>query len=255
MNQLLEQSANLNFTIDSTQRITALQLIDAEQSYLAMQSTNPPGNPFKTNNYYVFQTQQGAISIPPSGNALATAAANANGQTLINGTYGDAPYLIVYSLNAASTSGGVTTYPDVAATAYIPGAPVSPSQVSQIAYAQSSLGITSINGFLINFTFAFPPGFDPTHGAGTGGAGSAWIGLWKGHVPPYSRPADAANPVNSTQNSGSTGFFSSFPIATSGPYTAALYTSGWSTTPSTLPTNNIAAWIYFNTTGAVQSSS
>jgi len=254
INALFEGNANLKFTVDPPSPYgTALQLIDAEQGFVLMSSTNPPGNPFGTNNLYVFQTQQGGLAVPTTP-AIASASANSRGQTNIprgSVPFGQSPYLIAYSLNPAVTTAGVTTYPDVVATTYIPAIPVPSDQASQIQYSASSLGVATVQGYFITFSYAFPPGFDPTQG--NSGAG-AWIGIWQGqksNAAIYNGNWDSTGPIQLNQNSGTWPVSLTFPIATSGQYTAALYTSGWSANPANLTKNNIAAWIYFSTHGLV----
>jgi hypothetical protein len=244
MNALLAQFAGLKFTIDKT-FTTSLQINDAEQGYLAVSYANPPNNNFSANNLYVFNAQEQSITIPATP-AIATATAPASGGQVISqtggATFGAVPYVIAYSLNPAVTTAGVTTYPDLVSTVYIPGAPI--TDPTQIQLFSPSLTINSAQAQLISFQYALPPGFDPSQGA--------WIGVWAGHKAPYGGSPNASGAITLPQNTGSSPvLMSGSPLANNAPYTAALFSSGWSSNPATLPKLNVATYIYFTTQGPI----
>jgi hypothetical protein len=245
MNALLAPFAGLNYTIDKS-FTTSLQVNDAEEAFLSVQYSNPPNNNFSSNNLYVFFAQEGSSTLPNT-NAMATATAPAGGGQMIGqtggGTFGALPYLIAYSLNPAVTTAGVTTYADLVSTVYIPGVPIGdPTQIIPFA---PSLAISSVQPTIASFQYNLPPGFDPSQGA--------WIGVWAGHKPPYGGSPTAAAPITLPQSGGASPVMMprTAPFASKGPYTAALFSSGWSTNPANLPTQNVASYIYFSTTGKV----
>ncbi|MGD1068149.1 MAG: hypothetical protein ABR975_15175 [Vulcanimicrobiaceae bacterium] len=236
--------APINFTINNT-FTTALTITDAEQGYIAVSYTNPSNNPFTANNLYMFLAQQSSTQLP-STPAIASATAPSSGGTVISptggNTFGAIPYLITYSVAAAVTASGTTTYQDLCATAWIPGVPI--ADPTQIQYFQPSLGINVVQPQLVSFQYNLPQGFDPSQGS--------WIGLWRGHVNPYAGSPWNAAPITLVgQSSGSSPLMVNpqSPIANGAPYTAALFTSGWTTNPANLPKANIACYITF-TTGA-----
>lgn len=238
--------APMKFTINNT-FTTSLTITDAEQGYIAVSYSNPPNNPFTANNIYVFLAQEASLQIPSTA-AIATATAPSSGGTIVSqtggNTFGAVPYLVAYSLGAAVTTAGVTTYPDLCATAYLPGVPV--TDPTQIQYFQPSLSINAIQPQLISFQYNLPPGFDPSQGS--------WIGVWRGHNSPYpGSPQNTGAITLAGQSSGASPVMINpqSPIANNAPYTAALFTSGYSTNPANLPKTNIACYIYFTTGGSV----
>ncbi|HEX6371220.1 MAG TPA: hypothetical protein VF006_20035 [Longimicrobium sp.] len=232
--QMLLSGIPLSFNITGKQ-VTALTIGDIEASFILTGSTTPNGNNASANGNMLF-AWQGGPSVP-FGQAPVGSGAAAGNQ--INGTFSAQTYVVGYSVGPAVTSGGstpVTTYPNVAATAAIPA----DWNKNNITYVQPDLGINAVQTSFISFSYSLPVGVNPS-------ANGAYIGLWNGAVNPYGLAPSNTAAIGVTTNSGSAPMTGLTTITPSGTYTAALFTSGYSTTPTSLNLTTIAAVIIFNT--------
>jgi hypothetical protein len=225
-------NVSLPFNIISSST-TTLSINDIQAGFIAASYTTPNGNnpSAYSNNLFVWP---GGPDVSWGQAAIATATAPFGG-TSIAGSYSAQPYVVGYSVGPSMVSQGVTSYPNVCATAAIP-----PNwDVNQVTYFSPGIGITTVQTTLISFTYSLPPGFNPN------GAGS-WIGLWFGNVTPYNLPPLASAPVTQTTSSGSAPM-TGLGITPNGIYTAALFTSGYSSNPANLSLTTIAAAVVFQT--------
>jgi hypothetical protein len=224
---MMQAGMPLNFTITSTQ-VTALTIGDIEASFIVTGSTSPNGNNPSSYSNMLF-AWQGGPSVPFGQAPVGSGAASGN---LINGNFSAQTYVVGYSVGPAVTTGSgpsaVTTYPNVAATAAIPAN----WDKNGITYVQPSLGINAVQTSFISL--------NPS-------ANGAYIALWNGAVNPYGLAPQNTAAIGVTTNSGSAAMTGLTTITPNGTYTAALFTSGYSSTPTSLNLTTIAAVIIFNT--------
>ncbi len=228
--QLTNISLPVNLISSST---TTLSINDVEAGFILASYTTPNGNNSSSysNNLFAWV---GGPDVPWGQSPIATATAPANG-TAITGTYAANPYVVGYSVGAAVVGKGVTTYPNVCATASIP-----PTwDVNKVTYFSPSIGITTVQTSLISFTYSLPNGFNPSQ------CGS-WIGLWFGNVNPYNLNPLASAPITQATSSGSSPMMG-LGITPNGIYTAALFTSGYNPNPASLSLTTIASTVVFQT--------
>jgi hypothetical protein len=233
-------------TFGITMSLASITQQSIATSYLTPNGNDPNAN---NNNLYVFQTQ--GPNIPFNQQPIASATAPVGGTPIFpnpNQLFGANPYVIAYSVGPAVTTTvagkTVTSYPNIGATIFTPegtGSPLGPPSNSPVSVS-SSLGIASVTTQYIIFTWTFPPGVNPTLPTGAG----AWIGFWNDTVNPYQTPPTAYSPIGRTTPNGSTAV-TGLNLSGSSPYTAALFTSGYSANPAQLTTGNIAYYIYFTT--------
>lgn len=231
-------SINFTFKVTSTSGIT-MQVQGVNQAFIGMTYTTPSGNDpvGYSNNLFVWQ---GGPQIPWQQPPVANAAAAMN-QAIVNGAFGANPYIVGYSVGPSvatgSGSGKVVTYPNIAATAAIS------ADWRTVTYSSSTLAPANLSTSLAQFLYALPAGFSPST------AGS-WIGLWDGTINPYntSQTPIGVAPISSSLNAGTAAMMIGGPgLPPSGSYTAVLFTSGYSATPSNLQTTAIAYIVQFTT--------
>jgi hypothetical protein len=149
-------------------------------------------------------------------------------------------YVMAFSVGPAVTpKGGSTTYPNIAATAYIPGGVGSGEPVqywgSSLTFVAGGVSPTSIQ-----WQYQLVPGTNPP-------ANAAFIGLWNGLISnnPYAVAPDYTAPIlNKNQSSGKS-IMNGLQLSIGSQYTAALFTNGYPLTAGNAPPTNIAAWIQF----------
>jgi hypothetical protein len=241
-------------SIDQSFGITmALSSVDAASMGVAYTSPNdndPVGN---NNNLFVFQTQ--GPNIPFTQTPVASSNVPVGSTPVFPNAgqnFGANPYVVAYSVGPAVTTtvGGktTTTYSNVAATIYTPqgtGAPLGPPNNQPVGVA-STITISSATTQYVIYKWGFPPGVNPAIPTGVG----AWIGMWTDHINPYTTPPMAFAPISGKTPSGSTAI-TGLNLSGSSPYTAALFTSGYTSNAANLPTGNIACYIYFTTGNAL----
>lgn len=232
----------------------SMSLTSVDQSLIAVSYATPNGNDpvANNNNLFVFQSQ--GPNVPYNQAPIASATAPVGSTPIMPNagqSFGANPYVIAYSVGPAVTiTVGKTTqtlWPNIAATAYTPqgsGAPLGPNNTP--VYVSSSLAISSATTQYIIFNWVFPPGVNPTLPTGSG----AWIGVWNDQQMPYTTAPMAYAPITKPAPSGATAV-TGLNLSGNSPYTAALFTSGYSSNPSNLPTGNIAYYIYFTTGSAL----
>lgn len=226
----------LPFTITSTSS-TTLSVNDIEQTFIAVSYAGPNGNNPSQYSNYLF-VWQGGPSMPIGQPAIQSAAA-VQGGTSIPGQYDAETYVVGYSVGPSVTTGGTTTYPNVSATAAIPA----DWDINKATYFTSNLGITTVQTNFISFTYVLPTNVNPSQNG-------AWVGLWNGAVAPYEVPPIQAAPVTATSSSGSVAM-TGLGVQPRGTYTAALFTSGYSTDPTKLDLTTIAVVIVFDTSSSL----
>jgi hypothetical protein len=144
------------------------------------------------------------------------------------------PYVMGYSVGPAVTTAGVTTYPNVCATAMIP----SSWDPAKITYFQPSIGLAGMATNSITFSYALPQGTVPS-------TNLTWIGFWRNVLPLYniaSAPIGYAL-VNQPDSSGFQGFLFAQGLSPNTYYTAGLFTSGYAKTAGGLTTTALAATV------------
>jgi hypothetical protein len=222
---------------------TALSEVIAAQYYINANYVSPTANqPGPNNNMvYVFE---GGPSIPfqnaPFGSGSVTGSrqqGNATASPAASPFFSE-DYVLAYSVGPAVTpKGGQTTYPNTAASVYIPGG-VGSGEPMQ--YFGSALGFVAngVSPTAIQFTFQFVPGTNPS-------ANGAFIGLWNGSVTnPYGTTPTYTAPIPNLQSFGQA-IMGGLTLAVGSQYTAALYTSGNPLTVGAAAPTCIAAWLMF----------
>jgi len=227
-------SLAFNITNSST---TTVSVGDIEAGYIAANANTPNGNnPSANGNAWFVWTGGAGVNF-----LSAPVATGAPGQP-VYGNFDAETYVLAYSVGPSVTTGGtspVTTYPNIAATAYIPANWSTPA----ITYFSPSLGINSVQTGMISFNYNLPQNINPkTNGA--------WIGLWTGTVIPYDATGGNAAPIMAGTAQGSAPMMGLTTITPGGTYTAALFTSGYSTNPANLVTTAVATVITFTTTAS-----
>ncbi len=235
---------DIPFTITSRSN-TTLSIAEVQQTFIATGYSGPDGNDPKAYSNWLF-VWRGGPHVPFPQQPIASAAAEWE-STAISGQYSAEEYVVGYCVGPSVTTGtspATVTYPNLTATATIP-----PDwNVNKATYFRSSLGVTKVEDGLVAFSYSLPPGINPSHNG-------AWVALWDGAETPYDPedPFMEAAPVTATSDSGSValtgaGTGSGVSIAPSGQYTAALFTSGYSTDPANLVGNKtVAALVTFRT--------
>ena len=153
-------------------------------------------------------------------------------------TFPAGAYVFGFSVGPSVTSGGATTYPNVCATAMIPGS----WDMTKVVYFTPSLGVVSTARNGITFSYALPQGYIPS-------SSNTWIGIWRNMVPLYnqSQAPLASGQVNQPDSSGAQRVAVNPGLSPNTIYTAGLFTSGWSKTAANLVTTAIAATVTFKT--------
>jgi hypothetical protein len=228
----------LPITITQTQQ-TTLQITGIQAQFMTAAYTSPNGNnPVSmSNNLFVWLSGGFGTGIPWGQTAIGTASAPPNNQSISpsSARFSANPYCLGYSVGPAVTSGGTTTYPNVCATAEIDAQ----WDTNNLKTFSSSLGIAGAQTAYITFTYALPPGANP-------GANNAWVGFWYSTVVAYNNQPDKATPITFGTSQGQVPMVG-LSLAPNSPYTAALFTSGYSATPANLNLTTVAAVIQFTT--------
>ena len=231
--------ANYQFevTINATQIVT-LAVPTLYSGFFGVTSDTPNGNqPVQYGNQIL--VFEGGPAVPTNALPVGSAPADSSGGGFVypnaGTTFASIPYVCAYSVGPFSTSGGTCSYPNLAATTYLPGGV---GGTSPPVPSSSSLGVQTAQSSFFTWTFSLPAGMNPT-------ANGAWIGLWLGTIVPYGMKPVAFAPVYGT---GSTGW-SPMPYNVSGltQYVAALFTSGYNPDSTQLKCTAIAAIILFTT--------
>jgi hypothetical protein len=235
----LDVSANLPVTITYS-ATTTLQLQTFNQSQVVISYINPNGDDPVANSDTLFVFEGGPFI--PFGVAPVAESGAAQGATSIpapSQQFGANGYVVAYSVGPSVTSGGRTTYPNVAATAYAPQGANEPPGFRDAQYFSASLNVQAAVTQVITFTYALPIGTNPANNR-------AYIGLWNGFVAPYGNTPNFTGAINATQNQA-TSTISGLNLGANAQYTAALFTSGYDSNPAKLNLTTIAAYIYFQT--------
>jgi hypothetical protein len=230
-------NVSLSFSIISSQT-TTLSIGDIEAGFIVTGSTTPNGNNPSGYGNTLFAWK--GVTVPFGQAPVASGAASGN---LITGNFDAENYVVGYSVGPAVTSGSpaVTTYPNVAATAAIPAN----WNLNNVTYFGPSLSISALQTSFISFTYSLPAGVNPS-------ANGAYIALWNGNQSnPYGMaPANTAA-ITATTNQGAAPMTGLTTITPNGVYTAALFTSGYSSTPTSLNLTTIAYVIVFTTSSSL----
>jgi hypothetical protein len=233
----------LPFSITNTQQ-TTLQIADIEAGFILASYGSPNGNnPTSFSNNLFVWVSQGVGTGVPWGQAPFASASATPGSGAINApsgsNYAANPYCVGYSVGPSVTTSGVTTYPNVCATAEIGG----DWNLNNVQTFSASLGITAVQTAFISFTYTLPQGVNPS-------ANGAWIGFWNGTVTTYNNMPNKAAPITQTTNAGQAAM-TGLGLQPRGQYTAALFTSGYSTTPANLNLTTVATVIQFTTSASL----
>ena len=244
---LESQPAILTPTITKSSTPVALSGVSMQQYYVNANFDSPSGNNPSANSNMLFvwtggppiQFQNATVGsgtvsgILQSGNATATP----SGGTPFFST----DYVIGYSVGPAVTVSSKPTYPNIVATAYIPGGVGSSLPIQ---YFGTTFGFVpnGISPTAIQFSYQFPPGVNPSQD-------NAFIGFWYSNINNvYGTTPQVTAQIFGPQ-SGGNAIMGGLALAAGGQYSAALYTSGYPlTTGATAPTN-IAAWVQFSLSG------
>ncbi len=232
----MDAGYEFSVTIDQTAIVT-LALPTTYSSFFGVTYETPNGNqPTQYGNQLLVFNGGPAI---PSAIPAGTGAAAPNGGAIVypaaGTTFGARPYTCAYSVGPFSVSGSSGSYPNVAATLYLPGGVgTQPTQLTS-----SALGIQTAQTAFVVWTYSLPAGMNPA-------TNGAWIGLWYGTAAPYTDVPDFFAPVLQSSSTG----LSPMPgvrMAGKSPYTAALFTSGYNATASLLQQTALATVIVFTT--------
>lgn len=228
-----------------TAQAPALSQVIAQPYYINAAFASPSANNPTANSNMAFVFEGG----PPVPNGVAAFGSGVCSGTQTNGNVTATPagnpfysedYVMAFSVGPSVTSkAGVTTYPNLAASAYIPGGVGSGEPIQ---YWGSGLDFTpgGVNTTSIQWTYTLVPGTNPP-------ANNAFIGLWNGLVNnnPYATSPQFTAPIlNQNQYTGSS-IMNGLGLSVGSQYTAALFTSGYPLTVGAAPLLCIAAWIQF----------
>lgn len=231
-----------NITFNSP--VVSLTQVIAAQYYINANFQSPAGNAPVTNNNMVFVFEGGppiVTSNSPVGSGTVQGTQQQGNATATpsGDPFYSEDYVLAYSVGPAVTpKGGSTTYPNVAATVYLPGG-VGSGEPMQFFGSALSFVPDGVSPTAIQWQYQFVPGTNPP-------GQSAFIGLWPSNLTtPYgATPAYTAPILNKNQSSGKA-IMANLKLAIGSQYTAALYTSGYPLTPGAAPPNCIAAWMTF----------
>jgi hypothetical protein len=241
---LAEQPQTLIPNVTFTSPAPALSQVICQQYYINANYTTPASNQPAANNNMVF-VFEGGPPLPSQNPAYGSGVCTGN-QTQGNATAQPASkpfysedYVLAYSVGPSVTpKGGSATYPNVAATAYIPGGVGSGLPMQ---FFGSSLGFVAngVSPTAIQWAYQFVPGTNPV-------ANGAFIGLWPSILSnPYgTAPVSVAQIFNAGQSSGSA-IMGGLNLAIGSQYTAALFASGFPLTAGAAAPTAIVAWIQF----------
>jgi hypothetical protein len=228
-----------------TAQAPALSQVIAQPYYINAAFASPSANNPTANSNMAFVFEGG----PPVPSGVASVGSGVCAGTQINGNVTATPsgnpfysedYVIAFSVGPSVTpKSGATTYPNLAASAYIPGGVGSGQPVQ---YWGSALDFTpgGVSPTSIQWTYTLVPGTNPP-------ANGAFIGLWNGLVnnnPYATAPQFVAQILNANQYTGSV-IMNGLGLSIGSQYTAALFTSGYPLVVGAAPPTCIAAWIQF----------
>jgi len=153
-------------------------------------------------------------------------------------TFPAGAYVLGFSVGPSVTSGTSTTYPNVCATALIPGS----WDPAKVQYQFPKLGVVSTSRNGVTFSYVLPNGYIPMNN-------NTWIGIWRNMVPLYnqSQAPFAFGQVNQPDSSSAQRVAVNPGLSPNTIYTAGLFTSGWSKTAANLVTTALAATVTFQT--------
>ena len=233
---MLDSGYEFSVTINQTEIVT-LALPTTYSSFFGVAYETPNGNqPTQyANQLLVFTGGPGIPSGLPAGSGAAAPNGGAFVYPAAGTSFGEQPYTCAYSVGPFSVSGSSGSYPNIAATLYLPGGVgTQPTQLTS-----SQLGIQTAQTAFIVWTYSLPAGMNPT-------TNGAWIGLWYGTAAPYTDAPNFFAPVLGSSSSGLTPM-PGLQMAGKSQYTAALFTSGYSATASLLKQTAIATVIVLTT--------
>jgi len=233
----------LPYTIIQQQSV-GLAVDSFNSSGMQIEFTAPQNNLPGTynNNMFVWTATSDPPVIVPWYTAPTASSAMQDGVSAVivqpsSGTFPAGPYVLGYSVGPSVTASGVTTYPNVCATAMIPAS----WDPKQIKYFAPSLGIGGVTTNSIMFQYALPQGAVPSQN-------NAWIGFWRNAMPLYTAGSPIAFiQVNQPDSSGNQGIVFSPGLSPGTMYTAGLFASGFSKTAGNLVTTALCASITFQT--------
>ncbi len=247
------QPQNFTPNITFTSPAPSLSQVSAQPYYVSAAFQTPSANnpQANTNMAFVFE---GGPPVPTGVQAFGSGQVSTSQTT---GTVVTAPtgnpffsedYVMVYSVGPSVTpkGGGATTYPNIAASAYIPGGVGSGEPIQ---YWGSALGFKpgGVNATSIQWHYTLVPGTDPS-------TTKAFVGLWNGLVSnnPYAvAPQYTAAIPNVNQYTGNI-IMPGLQLSIGSQYTAALFTSGYPLTVGNPAPTCIAAWIQFTLAAAAE---
>jgi hypothetical protein len=235
---LLEVAYAFPVTINATQ-IVSVALPTVDSGFFGVTYDTPNGNLPVTyaNQILVFP---GGPAIPPVTRPAGAGPAGTGGGAIVypaQGTsFGSQPYVVAYSVGPYPITQGIPTYPDIAATAYLP---TGVNETEATVFTSSTLGIQTAQSAFISWTYSLPAGVDPQ-------ANGAWIGLWPGTLVPYGVAPMAFAPVISSQSSGMSPM-AGLMLSGNSQYVGALLTSGYDQDPTKLQLTAIAVVLLFTT--------
>ncbi len=223
-------------TIDSSQIVTVTAPTVYSSFFgLAYQTPNDNKVTAYTNQLLVFA---GGPLLPigalPAGSGPAAAGGGGYVFPAKGTSFSSQPYVCAYSVGPFAVSAGKGKYPNIAATAYLPGGV---GETEPIQTTASALGIQTAQTAFITWSFALPSGVNPS-------TNEAWIGLWYGTVNPYLVAPNFFAPVYGSDSSGLTPM-QGLRLSGDTDYTGALFTSGYSAVASGLRQTAVAAVIFF----------
>ena len=223
--------------------VPSLGGVIAQPYYVNGNFSSPNGNQPASYNNSAFVFQGGpALNLQNAPVGSGTVTQNLqNGNVVANPTgnpYFSTDYVMAFSVGPAVTpkGGGATTYPNIAASAYIPGGVGSGLPIQ---YYGSNLGFVpqGVTATSIQFTYQFIAGTTPqTNGA--------FVGLWYG----TQNNVYTTTPTNVAQIFGKesgTVIMPNLQLAVGQQYTAALYTSGYPLTVGAAAPTCIVSWFQF----------
>ena len=239
-----DQPQNLIPVITFQSQLPALSTVQATPIYVKGDFQTPNANQPTTYSNMVV-VWEGGPNIPFQNTIVGTGPALSNRQdgtayaqpTAATYKFWSTDYVMGYSVGPA---GANKTYPNIAATVYIPGGVGSgePMQFygSNLAFVPGQVTPTSIV-----WQYTLPPGIDPT-------VTNAFIGMWPSLLTnPYgTTPPITTAITNAGQSSGQVLMVGpQVTLAVGSQYTAALFTSGYPLTAGAAAPTNIAAWMNF----------
>lgn len=233
----LEATYQFTVTITGTQIVT-MELPTIYSQFFGVTYDTPNGNdPVRYGNQLL--VFEGGPFVPSNASPVGSAPAAPGGGYVYptpKTSFTSQPYVCAYSVGPFTDAGGQVSYPNIAATAFLPDGVTAQQPVQ---FSSATLGIQTAQGAFITWTYAFPTGINPT-------TNGAWIGLWNGSIVPYGYVPYCFAPIIGGQSAGLAPM-SGVQLSGNTEYVAALFTSGYNTNAAQLQLTAIAAVILFTT--------